>query len=79
MPKGNDSPGPSFIGGFESSVPENHLEDNHATKSGGPELAEASTGIRGSYGGRDSSLPTCYYEDNHSKAAGGGSIPKADE
>lgn len=76
MARTKDADG-SFYGGYEPAIPESRLEDNHATKNGGPELAEIAGGIKGSYGGKDMATPECYYEANHSSVAG--KIDKADE
>lgn len=76
MPKTGDASS-SYVGGFEPSFPEANLEDNHATKSGGPELAEVASGVKGSYGGPGSAIPSCSYGSNHSSV--GGKIDKADE
>lgn len=77
MPRINDTSDAFDYAGYEPALPENNLEANHATKSGGPELAEVSQGLKGSYGGKDSALPTCYYEDNH--ASVGGKIDKLED
>lgn len=62
--------------GFESSLPENSLEANHASPQGGAELAGPAGDIAGGYGGMRPATPYCGYDENH--ASVNAKIEKAD-